>query len=152
MLTMKTPLLLASLCLLSLPARAQTACPSHLDSSEARETLESLFNAEEFAQERVLRGRSALIDGSAIRVLTDAQDASVCRALTAKVQADTYINAAPWKSVFYQADGWYFVVTLKYPLEQYAIRVENNLLSGTFYFKPVDAYDANMSLIERWGV
>lgn len=149
---MKAALLLAAFFILHAPARAQTACPSSLDGEKARATLESLFYAEEFAEARTLRGNTAVLDSSAIRPLTDSQDSDVCRVLATQVQTDPYLRVAPWKSVFYEAGGWYFVVSLKYPLEQYEVRVVNNHLSGSYYFAPVDAYDANLNRIARWGL
>lgn len=148
----KTLLHLLVLCLLPLPAAAQSACPASLDSSKARASLVSLFNTEEFMQTRLTWGRSPMLDETNIRVLTDARDTGACQSLRQRVQADPYINQTPWQSVFYEADGWYFVVNLKYPLDQHEIRVVNGQLSGTYYVVPVDAYNANLNWIGGWGV
>jgi hypothetical protein len=111
-----------------------------------------LLSTEEFAQTREQHDLPAPLDSTSIRLLTDAQDRTVCEVLAQRVASDPYIGRAPWKSVFYQAGDWYFVVSLMYPLEQYQTRIVGNKLTWVHYYVPVDAYDANLEVIERWGV
>jgi hypothetical protein len=131
--------LLALLLLAPSPASAQN-CPQ-TDNDQARERLEYIFTAPAYEPERELFAIQSDGYARARAVTNSSHDAWICDALTSSIQVPAYLSY-PWQYTIYEADGKYYLVWVKLPLEQTRIRIQNGRLKGESYRAPFGVFDA----------
>jgi hypothetical protein len=143
--TMKSFLssILAVATLVATPLTGQSVCPSANDHEGAREIVEFFLNEGWYDEEIAQRGLSA-VRFENLRALTDAQDTETCRRLREQITAESLLNP-PWKYTFYVADGFYFMVFYKAPIEETRIRIQDGKLYGELYRSPFSVFDSNLN-------
>jgi hypothetical protein len=129
-----------------LPLQAQ-ACRT-LSVAEVEEGSGTIVNFMEHTQFAGIRQANhvPVVDPAHIRVLSDAQDATVCQTLRARVRNQELLSSA-WVEVLFEVDGYYFQVFLKAPVEHTRMHSEGDRLVGENYMVPFSMFRSDLSVV-----